>query len=83
MANGSYFVVMPFDRDQNGTLVAGDSQNVDNAFVALRLAEAMAFVPGRAGAIAFSRTSDQDTGEFQQPEVIAEYGYTDISALPA
>lgn len=77
----TYFVVMSFYYDRSETLVAGDPQSVDNAVAAWRFAQALACVPGKAGAIAFSRTGDRETGEFQAPHVIAEFGEVDRRAL--
>ncbi len=75
----TYHVVIPFDRLENGDLVPGEPKEAPNRDAAKRRAEAMS--AKHAGAIAFSRTGDPDSGDFAEGEVIAVYGAVDTGAL--
>ena len=75
----TYHVVIPFDRLENGDLVPGEPKEAPNKDAAKRRAEAMA--GKHAGAIAFSRTGDPDSGDFAEGEVIAVFGEVDTGAL--
>jgi len=77
----TYYVVVPFDRDESGSLVAGEGQEAPSAFAAER--KARAFALQHAGAVAFSRTGDPATGEFQDAVVLAQFGEVDLNALSA
>lgn len=79
MASTTYYVVVPFNRDDEGTLVPGEAAEAPNGDRARRLAQGMA--EKNAGAIAFSRTGDPDNGEFGDAQVIAVFGTVDVSAL--
>jgi hypothetical protein len=72
MAALTYFVALPFDRQGGGELIAGDAQECKSAQAAIFRARRMA--KGRAGAIAFSRTGNPSTGEFEAAEVLSEFG---------
>ena len=54
---------MPFDRNEEGDLVAGEAQDRQSAGAAESAARRMAETA--AGAVAFSRTGDPATGEFE------------------
>ena len=79
MANVTYYVVIPFNRDDEGNLIPGEPKEAPNGDRAKRLAQAMS--EKHAGAIAFSRTGDPDQGDFEEGQVIAVYGAVDVSAL--
>lgn len=68
----TYYVVQSFQRSKKGKLVADQPVMVkteaEAAAKARRLSEA------RAGVVAFSRTGDVTTGEFEDAIVIASYG---------
>jgi hypothetical protein len=49
----TYYVVVPFDRNEQGDLAAGEVKEVPSAAAAERQARSM--VTARAGAVAFSR----------------------------
>jgi hypothetical protein len=78
-ASDTYYVVIPFDRNAGGDLEPGLAREAINAVLAQRLARALA--AEHVGAIAFSRTGDAETGDFQDPVVIATFGEVDLSAL--
>ena len=75
----TYCVVIPFDRIEGGDLVPGEPKEAPNREAAKRRAQAM--TDKHAGAIAFSRTGDPDSGDFADAEVIAVYGAVDTGAL--
>ena len=78
-ANDTYYVVVPFDRNAQGDPEPGLAREAVSADLAKRLARALAAEHG--GAIAFSRSGDPETGEFQDPVVLATFGDVDLSAL--
>jgi hypothetical protein len=78
-ANDTYYVVVPFDQNAQGELEPGKAREAINAVLAERLARALAHE--HAGAIAFSRSGDPETGEFQDPVVLATFGEVDLSAM--
>ena len=70
-AEVSFYVVQVFDR-QGRRLVAAQPRQAKSAEHAKLLAERLA--PGHAGVIAFSRTGDPDTGDFDDPVFLARFG---------
>jgi hypothetical protein len=72
MASIEYFVALPFDLTDEGDLVAGEAQECQTSSSAIRRAQNMSVV--HAGAIAFSRTGDPKTGEFEPAKVIKCFG---------
>jgi hypothetical protein len=72
MAALTYFVVLPFDRQGEGELMAGVAQECPSAQAAIFRARRMA--RRSAGAIAFLRTGNPSTGEFEAAEVLGEFG---------
>jgi hypothetical protein len=81
MADVTYYVVLAFVRDQDGELVAEEGVEVPSALAASRRAQAM--LPGKAGAVAFSRSGDPAIGEFADALVLGLYGEvpSDFSTL--
>ncbi|WP_131116368.1 hypothetical protein [Lichenihabitans psoromatis] len=75
----TYHVVVPFDRSDEGDLVAGEALEAPNSDIARRRAQAL--VPTHVGALAFSRTGDPDSGEFADAVVTAEFGEVDKGSL--
>lgn len=75
----TYCVVVPFDRVEGGDLVPGEAKEAPNREAAKRRAEAMA--TKHAGALAFSRSGNPDSGDFGDAELIAVYGAVDTGAL--
>ena len=74
MASVTYFVVLPFVRDEEGDLVPQEAIEVQSASAAKSKASFLA--GSKAGAVAFSRTGDPSQGEFEPAVVIARYGET-------
>lgn len=75
----TYHVVVAFVRGENGDLVPLEPVEAPNADSARRRAEAAALK--HAGALAFSRTGDPDTGDFGEARVTASFGEVDASLL--
>jgi hypothetical protein len=75
----TYFVVVTFDRNDDGDLAAGETKEATSARAAERGARELA--PGHAGAVAFSRTGDPTTGEFEDAVILAQFGDVDLTAL--
>jgi hypothetical protein len=75
----TYHVVVAFDRDAEGDLKPGEAREVLSPIIAERRARALA--AGHAGALAFSRTGDPATGEFQDAVVLAQFGEVDLNSL--
>ena len=77
----TYHVVVYFDRDDEGDLKAGEAREAPNALTAERAARHLARL--HAGAIAFSRTGDPSTGDFEDARIVAQFGAVDLDALSA
>jgi hypothetical protein len=75
----TYHVVVAFDRDAEGDLKPGEAREVLSPIIAERRARALA--ARHAGALAFSRTGDPATGEFQDAVVLAQFGEVDLDSL--
>ncbi|WP_342363325.1 hypothetical protein [Terrarubrum flagellatum] len=74
MASVTYFVVIPFEADEDGELTAGEPIEARTPSGAIFRAKAVALSAG--GAIAFSRTGDPSLGEFEDAVVLAREGIT-------
>lgn len=74
MAHVTYYVALPFMRDESGETVAGNAEECQSAATALRRAEMMSRIPGSIGAIAFSRTGDPMIGEFGDAHLLRKFG---------
>ena len=61
----TYFVTLPFDRDEEGELVAGETREAQTDMAERRIASALA--GGKAGAVAFSRTRDPSPARSRMP----------------
>lgn len=72
MAEVTYYVALPFDRNDEGELVPGEAQECQTSSAAIRRAQSMAAT--HAGAIAFSRSGDPKTGDFEPAEVLKSFG---------
>ncbi|HKS18667.1 MAG TPA: hypothetical protein VJS63_05595 [Bradyrhizobium sp.] len=83
MADVTYYVALPFLRDDAGEPVAGAAEECQSATAALRRAEMMSRLPGSIGAVAFSRTGDPLMGEFGDAHLLRRFGNVpeDLSAL--
>jgi hypothetical protein len=78
-ANDTFYVVIPFHQNAQGDIEPGLAREAINAALAERLARRLA--AEHVGAIAFSRTGDRETGEFQDAVVLAKFGEVDLSAV--
>ncbi len=74
MADITYYVALPFVRDDSGELVAGNAEECQSAATALRAPEMMSRMPGSIGAVAFSRTGDPMIGEFGDAHLLRKFG---------
>ena len=83
MADLTYYVALPFLRDDTGTLVAGAAEECQSSTTALRRAEMLSKAVGNIGAIAFSRSGDPMAGEFSDAKLIRKFGEVpdDLSEL--
>ena len=68
----TYYVALPFARNEEGELVPGEAQDRQSASAAESLARKMAETS--AGAVAFSRTGEPASGEFEDAVVIRSFG---------
>ena len=68
----TYYVAIPFFRNEEGELVPGEAQDRQSASAAEGLARKMSLTS--AGAVAFSRTGEPATGDFDNAVVIRSFG---------
>jgi hypothetical protein len=68
----TYFVLLPFERNGDGELVAGAAMEVKTAESARNQAKHL--TEKRVGAVVFSRTGDPAAGEFDDAIILASYG---------
>jgi hypothetical protein len=76
-----YHVVVVFDRDDEGDLNPGEAKEFPSASAAVRNARLMA--AQHAGAVAFSRTGEPATVDFDDAAILAQFGDVDFDALSA
>ena len=83
MADVTYYVAMPFQRDDAGSPVAGAAEECQSSSGALRRAEVLSKAAGSVGAVAFSRTGDPMIGEFSAALLLKKFGEVpdDLSEL--
>jgi hypothetical protein len=74
MAEITYYVAMPFLRDESGLLIAGNAEECQSSTTALRRAEMMSRLAGNIGAVAFSRSGDPMMGEFRDARLLRSFG---------
>ena len=70
----TYYVVVPYGRNKEGDLVAGEGQQAPSEAAARSKASAMS--TQHAGVVAFSREANLSTGEYEPAVVIARFGQT-------
>ena len=75
----TYHVVVVFDWDGEGDLQPGEAQEVMSPVAAERRARALALE--HAGALAFSRTGNPVTGEFEEAVLLTRFGEVDLDSL--
>ena len=83
MAEITYYVAMPFLRDESGLLIAGNAEECQSSTTALLRAEMLSRLSGNSGAIAFSRSGDPMMGEFGDAQLLRRFGNVpeDLSGL--
>jgi hypothetical protein len=80
MAKVTYYVVLPFIRNDDGDLIAGEPMEAPNASSAK--SRAAAAIGKYHGAIVFARSGDPQLGDFDDAMILARYGDTpDDAAL--
>jgi hypothetical protein len=72
MARQTIYVVQAFVRDNRGRLAAEPAIPARNEDDAKR--RALGLKDKRAGVVAFARTGDIETGEYEDAVIIAKYG---------
>lgn len=75
MADVTYYVAMPFARDDSGALRPGTAEECQSPTTAVRRAELMSRQPGNIGAVAFSRSGDPMLGEFSDARLLRKFGH--------
>jgi hypothetical protein len=82
MAEVTYYVALPFVASDDG-VAAGEPTECFNPTAVVMRAEALSRKEGHVGAVAFSRTGDPATGDFNDAKVIRKFGDVpeDLSAL--
>ena len=82
MSVTTYYAVLPFIRDEDGNLWPDRAVACPSAYAAETRAQGLVNA-SKAGAVAFSRTGDPSTGEFDEAVVLAAIGDVpaDLSAL--
>jgi hypothetical protein len=83
MADVTYYVALPFLKDDSGSPFAGAAEECQSSAGAVRRAEALSRAAGSVGAVAFSRTGDPMIGEFGDAQLIRKFGNVpdDLSGL--
>ncbi len=74
MANVTYYAVLPFVRDEDGNLCPDEAVECQSSAGAAARARALAAT--KAGAVAFSRTGDPETGDWADAVVLTRVGET-------
>ncbi len=72
MATVTYYVILPFARNDAGELCPHEAIECSSSSAAVLRAVAVAAV--RGGAVAFSRSGDPQTGEFADALILARIG---------
>jgi len=82
VAEVTYYVALPFVASDDGVAAGEPTECFNPVAVAVR-AEALSRRPGHVSAVAFSRTGDPATGDFNDAKVIRKFGDVpnDLSAL--
>ena len=69
----TYYVALPFIGTPDGP-AAGEAQECQSEYSAVRAAEALARKPEFIGALAFKRSGDPDMGDFSPAELSSHSG---------
>ena len=81
MGSVTYFAVLPFVKDDEGQLCADQAVECRSSTAAASRARTRA--AAKAGAVAFSRTGDPETGDWAEAVVLLRVGETpaDLEAV--
>ena len=79
MAPVTYYAVVTFDRDELGNLQPGEPHETASYGAAKRFAAGLA--SAHAGVVAFLRTGNPATGEFEDTIILSQAGEVDLDAL--
>ena len=81
MSSTTYYAVLPFVKDEKGQLCADEAIECQSSGAATTRARTLAAT--KAGAVAFSRTGDPETGEWADAVVLLRVGETpaDLEAV--
>jgi hypothetical protein len=71
MAEVTYYVALPFVATDEG-IAAGEPTECFNPLAVIMRAEALSRKDGHIGAVAFSRTGDPATGDFNESSIIRD-----------
>lgn len=74
MSAVTYYVALPFKRDEDGEILADIPRECPSPLSAIQVARRLA--SNGVGAIAFSRSGDPATGEFSDAVVLQAFGET-------
>jgi hypothetical protein len=74
VANITDFVALPILRSEDGHLYAGEPFEARSDREAKSRASSLTGMAGNVGAVAFSRTGDPSTGEFEPAVILAKHG---------
>jgi hypothetical protein len=82
LAEVTYYVALPFVAADDG-IAAGEPMECFNPIAVVMRAEALSRKADHVGAVAFSRTGDPATGDFNDAKVIRKFGEVpgDLSGL--
>ena len=82
MSEFTYYVALPFVAACDGIAV-GEAVECFNSVAVVMRAEALSRKEGHIGAVAFSRTGDPATGDFEDAKVLKKFGGVpdDLSTL--
>ncbi len=69
----TYYVALPFVRTEEG-VSPGQAQEMPNEGAAIRRAESMSLDAANAGALAFKRSGDPNTGSFADATILKAFG---------
>jgi hypothetical protein len=83
MGTMTYYVALAFRKteDDGGDIVACDPKEARSLEQAIRMARSLAAKEGHCGAIAFARTGDPASGDFEDAVILKTVGVVDAGLL--
>jgi hypothetical protein len=81
MESVTYYVVVTFDRNNEGELQSGEPREAPSSEAARRRAATLS--RNHVGVVAFSRTGDPARGEFDEAVILSQASEVDADALTA